>query len=278
MTAKAINVNGRLLVFERPFVMGILNATPDSFYNAGKLSTTSELLKTAEEMVAEGANFLDIGGMSTKPGAPIISIEEEWQRMAPAIKGIKKKFSKIFLSVDTYRAEIARRAAAEGADIINDISSGDLDKEMIPTVAKLNLPYIAMHIQGTPQNMQVKPKYANVVREVLDYFIKKIQEIEAAGIKDVIIDPGFGFGKTVGQNYQLLKALNYFSILEKPMMVGLSRKSMIYKPLKRSPSEALPGTIALNTLALQNGADILRVHDVKEAMDLIRLWEYAKKN
>lgn len=256
--------------------MGILNATPDSFYNQGQNSHPGALLKTAEQMVIDGASMLDIGAISSRPGARPVPIEEEWQRLEKAIQLIRKAFPEIVFSVDTFRAEIARRAAFEGVDLINDISAGDMDPDMLKTVAGLNLPYIAMHMQGRPETMQDQPRYTNVTREILDYFIQKISVIEQAGIKDIIIDPGFGFGKTITQNYQLLLSLNLFSILEKPVLAGVSRKSMIYKVLGNNSEEALNATTALNILALQNGADILRVHDVKEAIECVQLWEYAK--
>lgn len=256
--------------------MGILNATPDSFYNQGAGSSPEALLKAAEKMVHEGAFILDIGAMSTRPGAEMITVEDEWQRLERAIRLIRKTFPKMVLSVDTFRAEIAKRAAAEGIDMINDISAGDMDADMLKTVAGLNLPYIAMHMQGRPETMQIEPRYDDVVREIVDYFIQKTAAIEQTGIKDVIIDPGFGFGKTTTQNYQLLMALNQLSILDKPILAGLSRKSMIYKVLGNTAAKALNATTALNMLALQNGADILRVHDVKEAVECVRLWEYAK--
>jgi len=271
-----LNLNGRLISLEQPVVMGILNATPDSFYNQGLASSPYALLATAGKMVDEGAFMLDIGAISTRPGAEMITVEEEWQRLKKAIRIIRKAFPQTVLSVDTFRSEIARRAAAEGIDIINDISAGDMDAGMLKTVADLNLPYIAMHMQGRPDTMQIEPRYDDVVREITDYFIQKTAVIEQAGIKDVIIDPGFGFGKTTVQNYQLLMALNEFRILDKPILAGLSRKSMIYKVLGNTAAEALNATTALNMLALQNGADILRVHDVKEAMECVRLWEYAK--
>lgn len=276
MKNKTLNLNGRLIYLDQPVVMGILNATPDSFYNQGQNSQPEALLKTANKMVSEGASMLDIGALSSRPGAKMISVEEEWQRLAKAVQLIRKAFPKIIFSVDTFRAEIAKRAAMEGIDLINDISAGDMDKDMLKTVAALNLPYIAMHMQGRPQTMQIQPQYTNVVREIIDYFIQKITAIGQAGIKDVIIDPGFGFGKTIAQNYQLLTALHQFSILDKPILAGLSRKSMIYKVLGNTPEEALNATTALNMLALQNGADILRVHDVKEAVACVQLWEYAK--
>jgi len=276
MKNKTLNLNGRLICLEQPAVMGILNATPDSFYNQGQGSSPDALLEAAAKMVREGALILDIGAMSTRPGAEMISVEEEWQRLEKVIPLIRNAFPEIVLSVDTFRVEIAKRAAAEGIDMVNDISAGDMDKDMFKTVASLNLPYIAMHMQGRPQTMQLQPQYDDVVREIVDYFIQKIAAIEQAGIKDVIIDPGFGFGKTIVQNYQLLMALHQFRILDKPILAGLSRKSMIYKVLGHTAAEAGNATTALNMLALQNGADILRVHDVKEAVECVRLWEYAK--
>lgn len=276
MKNKTLNLNGRLISLEQPVVMGILNATPDSFYNQGQGSSAEALLATAEKMIGEGAMMLDIGAVSTRPGAKMISVDEEWQRLDKAIRLIRKNCPDAVLSVDTFRAEIARRAAAEGIDMINDISAGDMDADMLETVAGLNLPYIAMHMQGRPETMQKRPQYHDVVQDIIDYFIQKMAIIEQAGIKDVIIDPGFGFGKTIAQNYQLLMALNQFGILDKPILAGLSRKSMIYKVLGHTASEALNATTALNMLALLNGADILRVHDVKEAIECVRLWEYAK--
>lgn len=276
MKNKTLNLRGKLAIIEKPWVMGVLNATPDSFYSLNNAGQVATILQEAEKMNSEGAAILDIGGMSTRPGATPLTVEEEWQRIEIPVREIRKNFPAMILSVDTFRAEIAQRAAAEGIDIINDISAGEMDSQMLPTVAQLGLPYIAMHMQGTPQTMQNNPKYENVTKEILDYFIKKVQQTEEAGIKDVMIDPGFGFGKTLEQNYLLLKELSAFSILEKPILAGLSRKSMIYKLLNIAPEGALNGTTALNMIALQNGADILRVHDVKEAMECIRLFEYAK--
>lgn len=276
MKNKTININGRILRFEKPIVMGILNATPDSFYSLPESGKTKTLIDLADSMVTEGAAILDIGGMSTKPGADLLSLEAEWERISEPIKNIRRIFPEVILSVDTFRAEIARRSAVEGIDLVNDISAGELDNQMLPAIATLKIPYIAMHIQGTPQTMQNTPSYEHVTRDILDFFIQKTEQLESLGIKDIIIDPGFGFGKTIAQNYQLLNELNAFSILDKPLLAGLSRKSMIYKLLHIQPSEALNATTALNMMALQNGADILRVHDVKEAMECIRLYEYAK--
>jgi len=276
MRQTTLNANGKLIVIRQPVVMGILNATPDSFYNQGRNSSLDSLLKKAEEMLLQGAFILDIGGMSTKPGSAEISEEEEWLRIEGIIKGLRKNFPHVLLSVDTYRSEIARRSAFEGIDWINDISSGSMDDQMFSVVAKLNLPYVMMHMQGQPRNMQENPQYENVTQDILAYFIEKIQTCEEAGIKDIIIDPGFGFGKTIAQNYELLNGCHQFSILEKRMLVGLSRKSMVYKQLDVTPDKALNGTTALNMIALQQGASILRVHDVKEAMECIALYAALK--
>lgn len=276
MKNRTFQLNGKLLLLEKPIVMGILNVTPDSFYTLPVTEKSTPLTIRAEQMLADGASILDIGGVSTRPNSRLISMEEEWSRIESPLKAIRKKMPDALISVDTFRAEIARRAAAEGANIINDISAGTMDTEMLSTVGRLKLPYIAMHMQGTPQTMQQHPHYDHVVRDIMDYFIKKTAEIQAAGISDVILDPGFGFGKTLQQNYQLLNGLEAFQLLEKPLLVGISRKSMIYKLLQITASEALNATTALNMLALQKGADILRVHDVKEAMECIRLSEYTK--
>jgi len=254
--------------------MGILNATPDSFYNRGDQSTPEALLHLAEKMLEAGATMLDVGGMSTRPGAAEITAEEEWQRIMPILRLLRKQFPESILSLDTYRAEIARRGAGEGIDMINDISAGDIDGEMLPAVAALNLPFIAMHMQGRPQTMQLAPHYADVVQDILDYFIRKIHACEQAGIKDVIIDPGFCFGKTLEQNYALLKGLLQFAILDKVILVGISRESMINKVLHTHPGDALNGTTAAHMIALQQGAGILRVHDVRAAKECIDIWRF----
>lgn len=256
--------------------MGILNASPDSFYTLPDGSNGRSLTLLAENMLEEGASILDIGGMSTRPGANLLTTEEEWNRIKGPLKEIRRIFPEAILSIDTFRSDIARRAVDAGANMINDISAGELDGQMLATVAGLKVPYIAMHMQGTPQTMQENPHYNIVTQEILDYFILKTKQMEDAGIKDIIIDPGFGFGKTIAQNYQLLNELDTFSILEKPVLAGISRKSMIYKLLGIQPAEALNATTALNMIALQKGADILRVHDVKEAMQCIQLFQYAK--
>jgi dihydropteroate synthase len=252
--------------------MGILNATPNSFYNKGKDSDTASLLHNAGKMLAEGATILDIGGATTKPGAALISPDEELKRIIPAIEAIIKQFPDTWLSVDTYNSEVAKQAVATGASIINDISSGSIDANMIATVAALNVPYIAMHMQGTPQTMQKNPQYGDVVAEVRDYLRHISDQCHVAGIKDIIIDPGFGFGKTVEHNFEMLRSLHTFRMLGKPILAGISRKSMICRTLNVTPENALNGTTALHMVALQQGANILRVHDVKEAMEVISLW------
>lgn len=264
---------GRLLDISKPVVMGILNATPDSFYNKGRNSSADELLKTAERMLNEGATILDIGGASTKPGAAIINHEEETSRVLPAIDSIMREFPEAWLSVDTYNSQTAKAAVAAGASIINDVSSGAFDKEMIQTAAALKVPYIAMHMRGTPKTMQQEPQYDDVIMEVKNYLQKVCEECAEAGIADIIIDPGFGFGKTVEHNFQLLSQLHTFRTLGRPVLAGISRKSMICRTLNISPEHALNGTTALHMVALQQGAHILRVHDVKEAMEVIKLYE-----
>ena len=264
---------GRLLTLEKPAVMGILNATPDSFYNMGRDSQLEELLRNAEKMLAEGAVILDIGGASTKPGSAIIDVQEEQERIMPAIEAIRKHFPHAWLSCDTYHSATARAVVNAGIDIINDVSSGSIDRNMLLTVAELKVPYIAMHMQGTPETMQLNPQYNDILKEVCDYLRGVCDDCEAAGITDVIVDPGFGFGKTVEHNFELLKELHTFRMLGRPILAGISRKSMVCKPLKLSPQHALNGTTALHMVALQQGANILRVHDVKEAIEVITLFE-----
>jgi dihydropteroate synthase len=273
-----LNIRGKLLVLDVPKVMGILNITPNSFYDGGKLKTDKDILLQAEKMITEGADFIDIGGMSTKPNAEEISVAEELHRVLPVIQLLQQNFPETILSLDTYRTVVAKAGLEAGGGIINDISAGMFDNDMFQTVAVHQVPYIMMHIQGTPQTMQQNPQYENVVQEVLQYFIQKTAAAQQAGINDIIIDPGFGFGKTLAHNYTLLKYLNDLSILNKPLLVGLSRKSMICKLLEVKPSEALNGTTALNTLALLNGAAILRVHDVKETKEVIKIAEFYRNN
>jgi len=263
----------KTLAISRPIIMGILNATPDSFYNKGRDSDIDGLLRLADKMLTEGASILDIGGASTKPGQDIISADDELKRVIPVITAIHQRFPDAWLSVDTYNAKVAQEAVVAGASIINDVSAGRFDPAMLQTVAALKVPYIAMHMQGTPKTMQADPQYDDVVAEVRQYLYDICDQCLDAGIKDVIIDPGFGFGKTVAHNFQLLGSLHTFTTLGRPILAGLSRKSMICKPLKVNPENALNGTTALHIVALQQGANILRVHDVKEARETITLFQ-----
>jgi len=265
---------GRILNLAHPLVMGILNATPDSFYTKGKNSDKDSLLKIAEKMIRDGATILDIGGATTKPGAALISPAEELDRVIPAIELIHENFPDVWLSADTYNAAVAKEAVAAGVSIINDVSAGRFDIDMLHTVAALKVPYIAMHMQGTPQTMQQDPQYTDVVTEVRDYLKEAAAQCYKADIADVIIDPGFGFGKTLEHNFSLLNDLHTFRMLGKPVLTGLSRKSMICKALKVNPEHALNGSTALHMAALQQGASILRVHDVKEAMEVITLFNH----
>jgi dihydropteroate synthase len=267
-----LNCKGRLLVLDKPVVMGILNLTPDSFYSGSRIEQ-SDVLKKAEQMINEGATILDIGGQSTRPGSERLSADGELKRVLPAIEAIKKEFPAVFLSIDTYHAKVAKDTVAAGIDIVNDISAGELDASMLSTVAALKVPFIAMHMQGTPDTMQQNPTYENITREVVDYFIQKTSACKAIGIVDLILDPGFGFGKTITHNFQLLKTMEALQIFHVPILAGLSRKSTVWKTLKITPEEALNGTTVLNTIALTKGASILRVHDVKEAMETITLYE-----
>lgn len=277
-TRLTLNCKGKLLSLETPLVMGILNITPDSFYMASRYQQIDDILQQAEKMLSEGATILDIGGMSSRPGAEIISAEEELQRVLPAIEAIIKNFPEALLSIDTVQAAVARQSVEAGAALINDISAGRLDEKMYSTVAELGVPYVLMHMQGTPRTMQQEPTYEDVSLEVLDFFIAEVGKLRALGIKDIILDPGFGFGKTLSHNYQLLKRLHVFQILELPILVGISRKSMVYKPFGGSAKEALNGTTALHLVALQQGAQLLRVHDVKEAMEVIQLWKQLEES
>lgn len=252
-----------------PVIMGILNLTPDSFYDGGKFNSIENALLQVEKMVAEGAKIIDIGAVSTRPGAQQISTDDEWSRMEAIIPLLKSNFPETVLSVDTYRAEIAKKAIRAGAHVINDISGGTLDGKMFETIAELNVPYVLMHIKGTPETMQQKPEYENVVEEVKQFFDERIAKLNSFGVKQIILDPGFGFGKTLEHNYQLLNALDVFVEMGYPVLAGLSRKSMITKLYGGEKQEALAGTIEVNKIALQKGAKILRVHDVKEAAELI---------
>lgn len=268
---RTLNCRGKLLDLSRPAIMGILNVTPDSFYDGGKYSTESELLRQTEQMLNKGAAIIDVGGMSSRPGAAIIDTSTELARVIPAITAISKRFPEAVISADTVKAEVAKEAVMSGAGMINDISAGSIDSGLLPMVAELGIPYILMHSKGKPENMQNRPEYENVVREVMQFFIQKLNEIRNLGIKDVIIDPGFGFGKTVGHNYELLRNLHTFKLMGLPILAGVSRKSMICKVLGVNPDKALNGTTVLHTLALLNGASILRAHDVREAVEVVEL-------
>lgn len=267
-----LNCKGRLLVIDKPLVMGVINATPDSFYGGSRLAGVDEIVAKAEKMLNDGADIIDIGGQSTRPGSELISADEEIGRVVPAINAIANKFPEVFISIDTFYSKVGIAAVNAGATIVNDISAGSMDNKMIETVAELKVPYILMHMKGTPQTMQQNAVYENVTREVLDFFIAKTNDLKNAGIVDIIIDPGFGFAKTIDQNFELLKNLSVFKMLDKVMMLGISRKSTIYKTLGVNADDALNGTTILNTIGLMNGASILRVHDVKEAKEAVKLF------
>jgi dihydropteroate synthase len=258
-----------LLDLSTPAVMGILNLTPDSFYDGGKFNSTENALQQAGKMISEGAKIIDIGAVSTRPGAQRVPETEEWNRMKEVIPVLRENFPGTILSIDTYSSAIAKKAIGAGAHIINDISGGTMDAEMFETVAALQVPYVLMHIKGTPETMQKDPQYENVVEEVKAFFEMNIEKLEKSGVKNIILDPGFGFGKTVEHNYQLLNALDVFTGMNYPVLAGLSRKSMITKLFGGENKDALRGTIEVNKIALQKGAKILRVHDVKEAMELV---------
>ncbi|MEZ4853996.1 dihydropteroate synthase [Flavobacterium sp.] len=266
-----INCKGNLIDLSTPKVMGILNCTPDSFYDGGMYKSELAILAQVEKMLVEGATFIDIGAYSSRPGAAFVSEEEELNRLLPVVDLILREFSSVLLSIDTFRSKVAKKAIENGATIINDISAGMLDDKMLKTVAQLKVPYVMMHMRGTPKTMQLLTNYDDVIKEMLYYFSERISQAKSFGINDIIIDPGFGFAKTIAQNYEVLQKMNYFTSLELPILVGVSRKSMIYKVLENSPENALNGTTVLNTVALQNGASILRVHDVKEAVECVKL-------
>ena len=270
---RTLNCAGRLVSLDRPKVMGILNITPDSFFSGSRMEGIDAALKKAEAMLAAGADFLDVGGISTRPGAEEVGEEEELQRVLPVVAAICKRFPEALVSVDTVRATVARQAVEAGACMVNDISAGRLDPALYETVAALRVPYVLMHMQGTPRNMQKNPQYENVVTEVLDFLIAELGRLRALGVHDVIVDPGFGFGKTLAHNYQLMSNLRAFQILETPILAGVSRKSMITRLLGVSADEALNGTTALHMAALLNGAAILRAHDVREAVETVRIYE-----
>lgn len=268
---KSINCKGQLIDLSHPKVMGILNSTPDSFYDGGRYKNEKDILEKVEKMLTEGATFIDVGAYSSRPGAKYVSEEEEQSRLLPVVELILKQFPDTIISIDTFRSNIVKKAVDIGAAMINDIAAGTMDANMMKTISELQIPYIMMHMQGTPDNMQQNPKYERIIEELLYFFSEKIAQARALGINDLIVDPGFGFGKTIAHNYEILKKLELFNILELPLLVGLSRKSMIYKLLETSPDEALNGTSSLHMVALMKGASILRVHDVKEAMECVKL-------
>ena len=272
-----INVNGRLMDLSEPQVMGILNVTPDSFYAGSRSETEKDIVQRLHQIIDEGASIIDIGGYSSRPNAEHISAAEEMNRLRNGLEIIRKHSPNAVVSVDTFRADVAKMCVEEyGVAIINDISAGQMDEQMFPTIAKLGVPYIIMHMKGTPQDMQVSPKYDHFLKEIFYYFSEKVQKLRDLGVKDIIIDPGFGFGKTLEHNYELMNHLEEFSLFELPLLVGVSRKSMIYKLLGSTPEEAMNGTTALHTIALLKGAHILRVHDVKEAVESIKIVQKMK--
>ncbi|MGV3459658.1 MAG: dihydropteroate synthase [Flavobacterium sp.] len=266
-----INCKGKLVNLDEPKVMGILNCTPDSFFDGGRYRDDSQLLKQAEKMLQDGADFIDIGAYSSKPNADFVSEDEELQRIIPVVELVLKHFPETLISIDTFRANVAEACINSGAAIINDISAGLLDEDMLPTVGRLKVPYIMMHMRGTPQTMSMLTQYGDIIKEMLFYFSECIAAARAAGINDIIIDPGFGFAKTLEQNYVVMQNLELFGITGLPILAGVSRKSMIYKLLETSAKDALNGTTVLNTIALMKGAKILRVHDVKEAKECVRI-------
>jgi dihydropteroate synthase len=273
---KTYLTNGKQLSFEKAQVMAIINITPDSFYDGGKFSSVSDIVKDAEMKINEGATIIDIGAASSRPNAVAVSVKDEMVRLREPLIKLRKEFPKVFISIDTYLSEVAEFAIDLGADIINDISGSQLDDKMLDVVAKHQIAYVLMHMQGTPQNMQKNPHYDDVVKDISAFYLKKIEQCKALGLTKLILDVGFGFGKKVEHNFQLLKYLNEFTEFDYPLLVGLSRKSMIHKVINTSPVTALNGTTVLNTIALQNGAKILRVHDVKEAKQAIDLFEFYK--
>jgi len=269
---KYINVNGQLLDLSTPRVMGILNVTPDSFFAGSRMQTEKDIINRTQQILDEGGDIIDIGAYSSRPNAAHISAEEEMSRLRMGLEIILRNHPEAVLSVDTFRADVAAMCVEEyGVAVINDIAGGEMDERMFETVARLNVPYILMHMQGTPQNMQKEPYYEDVIKEVFLYFAKKIQLLRDLGAKDIILDPGFGFGKTVEHNYELMAHLEEFAIFELPVLVGVSRKSMVTRLLGVSPTEALTGTIVLNTISLMKGADVIRVHDVKEAVEAVKI-------
>ena len=270
-----LNCRGKLVDLSSPVVMGILNVTPDSFYDGGRWGKTEDALRQAATMLEEGATFLDVGGMSTRPGAQAVPEAEEMRRVIPLMERLRQEFPEAILSVDTWRASVAAQACEAGASLVNDISGGGFDPGLWPLLAHLQVPYVLMHISGEPESMQTAPSYPQgPVLEDLDYFIQKVGMLREMGLRDILVDPGFGFGKQLSDNYQLLSHLDVFKILELPILVGISRKSMVYKLLDTTPEHALPGTAALHFAALDRGAQVLRAHDVRAAVEVVRLWKY----
>lgn len=273
-----INVKGQLLDLSSPQVMGILNVTPDSFYAGSRMQTEEEIARRARQILDEGASIIDIGAYSSRPNAEHISAEEEMRRLRSGLEIVNRNHPDAIISVDTFRADVAEQCVKDyGVSIINDIAAGEMDARMFETVAGLGVPYIMMHMQGTPQNMQKEPHYDNLIKEVFLYFARKVQQLRDLGVKDIILDPGFGFGKTLEHNYELMAHLEEFRVFELPLLVGVSRKSMIYKLLGGTPQDSLNGTTVLNTIALMKGANILRVHDVREAVECVRIVEKMKE-
>lgn len=268
-----LNCAGKLLQLDKPAIMGIINTTPDSFYSGSRQAEKDAALRLAEKMITEGAAILDLGGQSTRPGSDMLSADEEATRVIPVLEAIRQQFPDIILSIDTFYSKVAEEAAAAGAGIVNDISAGQIDPLLLPTVSRLKLPYVAMHMQGRPKEMQKQPQYENVTREVLDFFIGFSEKLKELGIDEWIIDPGFGFGKTISHNFELIHNLELFQMLNRPVLMGISRKSTIYKTLNITPEEALNGTTVLHTIGLTKGVNILRVHDVKEAVETMILVE-----
>jgi dihydropteroate synthase len=275
VSKKTLNIRGKLLDLSRPAVMGILNITPDSFYEGSRMQSEDALLTKAGQMLAEGATMIDIGGYSTRPGAKEVGETEEAERVQAAVEPLTKNFPELIISVDTFRSQVAKRAIETGAHIVNDVSGGNLDAEMFEVVAALRVPYILMHMRGTPQTMNTLTTYNELIPDILKDLKGKLDELRSMGVADIIVDPGFGFAKNIDQNFQLMKHLSEFHLLGCPLLVGISRKATIYKTLKITAEEALNGTTVLNTLALQQGASILRVHDVKPAVEAVKLWSSA---
>lgn len=273
---KTLNLGGRLFHLDSPKIMGILNVTPDSFFDGGRHHDEKSMLRHVDKMLEEGADFIDVGGHSSRPGAGEVPLAEELKRVVPVVNAIVKRFPECRVSIDTFRAEVARQALEAGAVMVNDISAGAFDGKMFGLVARYKVPYLIMHMKGTPQTMQSLATYDNLVKEVADYFHPKINQLHQLGVADVLIDPGFGFAKTIPQNFDLLRHLGHFNIFEKPLVVGLSRKSMVWKTLAVGPESALNGTTVLNTIALLKGAAILRIHDVKEAVEAVKLTNFVR--